>query len=178
MCKNYTVIRSRRRTLAIEITKDGKILVRAPHRVTEGEIEALVAEKKGWIDKHLHRLPPLPAEPSEEELKTLRRVAKEVIPPRVAYYAAVMGLTPASVKITSAARRFGSCSSRGGLCFSCRLAAYPIEAIDYVVVHELAHLKHLDHSPAFHALVERYLPNSRARRELLKRPPVAWSLNL
>lgn len=177
MCKNYTVIRSRRRTLAIEIRKDGQVLVRVPYRVTDREIAELVAKKQGWIEKHLHRLPPPPAEPTEEELNALRTRAREVIVPRVAYYADVMGLTPATVKITSARRRFGSCSSRGGLCFSCRLAAYPIEAIDYVVVHELAHLKHRDHSPAFHALVARYLPDSRAKRELLKQPPTTWCVD-
>ena len=79
-----------------------------------------------------------------------------------------MDLTPASVKITSARTRFGSCSGKNSVCFSWYLMRYPDEAIDYVVVHELAHLRHHDHSPAFYALVERYLPDWRERMRLLK----------
>ena len=79
-----------------------------------------------------------------------------------------MGLVPSGVKITSARTRFGSCSGKNGLCFSWRLMQYPPEAIDYVVVHELAHIRHHDHSPAFYALVGQYLPDWEARVKLLK----------
>ena len=79
-----------------------------------------------------------------------------------------MGLRPAGVTITSARTRFGSCSAKGRLCFSWRLMQYPPEAIDYVVVHELAHLVHMNHGPEFYALIERYLPDYKARRKLLR----------
>ena len=69
----------------------------------------------------------------------------------------------------AARRRFGSCSAEGHICFSWRLMQYPPEAIDYVVVHELAHLKHMDHSDAFYALVAQYLPDHKARRALLRK---------
>lgn len=175
MKPTYTVIRSGRKTLALEIRRDGEVIVRAPYRCSEQRIEAMLAEKASWIEKHLQALPSLPLEPTPEERELLKAAAERFLPPRVALYAEAMGLQPRSVKITSATRRFGSCSSRGGLCFSYRLMAYPLAAVDYVIVHELAHLKHLNHSPAFHALVERYLPDSRARRELLKQPPIAWN---
>ena len=80
-----------------------------------------------------------------------------------------MGLTPTQIRITSARRRFGSCSSEGHICYSWRLMQYAPEAIDYVIVHELAHLKHMNHSPAFYALVAKYLPDHKARRALLKK---------
>ena len=79
-----------------------------------------------------------------------------------------MGLVPAGIKITSARTRFGSCSGKNSICFSWRLMLYPPEAIDYVIVHELAHIRHHDHSLAFYALIEQYLPDWKARMKLLK----------
>lgn len=90
---------------------------------------------------------------------------------RVEYYSEKMGLYPASVKITSAATRFGSCSGKNSICFSYRLMLYPPEAVDYVVVHELAHIKEKNHSARFYALVERYMPDYREREKLLKKTP-------
>lgn len=174
MDKDYTVIYSGRRTIGIELRRDGTLVVRAPYRCSAERIEELVRAKAAWIEKHRRTLmPPLP-EPTPAEEAALRAAAKALLLPRVAAYAARMGLTPRSVRITSAARRFGSCSSRGGLCFSYRLMAYPLAAVDYVIVHELAHLRHMNHSPAFHALVASCLPDSEARRALLKAPPPAW----
>ena len=97
----------------------------------------------------------------------LRR-AREELPPKVAYYAQRMGLQPTGMTITSARTRFGSCSPKNRLCFSWRLMDYPEAAIDYVVVHELAHIVHKNHGPQFWALVERYMPDYRARRALLR----------
>ena len=105
---------------------------------------------------------------SPEEEQALRRLAAEVIPQRVAVWGRQMGLTPTGVKITSAKKRFGSCSGRNSLCFSWRLMQYPAEAVDYVVVHELAHIRHHNHGAAFWALVEHTLPDYRARQALLR----------
>ena len=91
-----------------------------------------------------------------------------MLPGKVAHYAAIMGVTPTSVKITAARTRFGSCSGKNGICFSLYLMQYPEAAIDYVVVHELAHIRHHDHSPAFYAQVARVLPDYKARQCLLK----------
>ncbi len=79
-----------------------------------------------------------------------------------------MGLTPAAVTITGARKRFGSCSASNRICYSWRLMQYPEAAVDYVVVHELAHIVHKDHSRNFYAYVERFLPDWRERRALLK----------
>ena len=165
----YPVIRSDRRTVCIEISRDGTVKVRAPRKMPDREIETFLAAKQGWIEKHLSSLPAVRPQPTAEEIEALRRRAKKELPPRVDYYAALMSLTPASVKITSARKRFGSCSGKNGLCFSLYLMQYPSEAIDYVIVHELAHIKHKNHSPAFHSLIARYLPDHKARRAMLKK---------
>ena len=167
----YEIVRSRRRTVALEVTREGRVLVRAPLRMPQGEIERFVASHAAWLEKAQAKVaarqaahPPL----TEQETAALRQRAKEVLPGRVAHYAAIMGVTPTSVKITSARTRFGSCSGKNGICFSLYLMQYPEEAIDYVVVHELAHIRHHDHSPAFYAEVARVLPDYKERMKLLK----------
>ena len=169
---DYTVIRSRRRTMALEVTREGTALVRAPLRVSEADIAHFVEDHRAWLDKHLARrqayLAAHPA-PSPEQIELWRRQAKEELPGRVAYWAARMGVEPAGVTITAARTRFGSCSGENRLSFSLYLMDYPAEAIEYVVVHELAHIRHHDHSPAFYGEVARYLPDWRARRALLKK---------
>lgn len=168
----YEIIRSRRRTVALEVTREGKVLVRAPLRMPQAEIERFVASHAAWLEKARAKVaarqaahPPL----TEEQREALRQKAKALLPQRVAHYAVVMGVTPASVKITSAKTRFGSCSGKNGICFSLYLMQYPQEAIDYVVVHELAHIRHHDHSSAFYAEVAKVLPDYKARMKLLKR---------
>lgn len=169
--QQYTLIRSRRKTLGMEITRDLELVVRAPMRLAKREIDRFVAAHAQWIEVHMERqrLRALahPA-PTETDVERLRAEAKAYIPPRVAAYAQRMGLMPTGVKITTAKTRFGSCSGKNSLCFSCLLMAYPPEAIDYVIVHELAHITHKNHGAAFYALVEQYLPDYRARRALLR----------
>ena len=79
-----------------------------------------------------------------------------------------MGVQPAGIAITGARKRFGSCSGKNRICFSWRLMAYPEAAIDYVVVHELAHIRHKNHGPDFYAFVQEILPDWRERRALLR----------
>ena len=167
---NYIVKRSNRRTVGLEITGDCEIIVRAPNRMSEKEIAEFVNKYQGWIDKKLPEAEKR-AEKSKaisEKEEELRRAAREVIPPLVERYSKLMELRPTSVEITSAEKRFGSCSGKNALCFSWRLMAYPAEAVEYVVVHELAHIRHHNHSPAFYALIEKYMPDYRRRQKLLK----------
>ena len=167
---DYTVKRSNRRTVGLEITNNCEIIVRAPIRISDKEIADFVCKYRGWIDKKLPE-----AEKRAEKSKAisekedeLRRAAREVIPPLVERYSKLMGLRPSSVKITSAEKRFGSCSGKNALCFSWRLMAYPTKAIEYVVVHELAHIKHHNQSAKFYALVEKYMPDYKERQKMLK----------
>ncbi len=168
---DFRLVRSRRKTLAIEVTREGNLVVRAPLRCPQKTIDSFVAGRRDWIEAALQRQkeraaahPPL----TESALESLRQQAKAYLPGRVALWSQRMGLAPAAVKITSARTRFGSCSSKNSLCFSLYLMQYPPEAIDAVVVHELCHMRHRDHSPAFYAEVERWLPDYRQREKLLR----------
>ena len=167
----YELIRSRRKTLAVQVTREGRVLVRAPLRLAKYRIEQFVTEHVGWITQALAaqqtRREAHPEPDAAKQAELIRR-AKEELPPKVRYYADLMGLHPTGLKITSARTRFGSCSGKNSICFSWRLMDYPEPAIDYVVVHELAHIAHHDHSPQFWALVERYLPDYRQRRAMLR----------
>ena len=98
----------------------------------------------------------------------LKARAKAELPPKIAAYAAILGVRPTGFKVTSAKKRFGSCSGKNSLCFSWRLMQYPEEAIDYVVVHELCHILHHDHSRAFYAAVSSVMPDYKARQKRLK----------
>lgn len=174
ICPAYQLIRSGRKTLSIQISRDLKVIVRAPHRLSDRQIESFVREKNDWISRHLElqrqknlQDPPV----SKAEAERLTALAKATLPPKTAEFARRMGLFPATVTITAAKTRFGSCSSKGNLCFSYLLMRYPEAAIDYVVVHELAHLAHPNHGQAFYALIEKYLPDHKERRALLRRPP-------
>ena len=167
----YTVLRSRRRTLSLEVKSDASIVVHAPLNLPQATIEQFVASHDVWLKKALARRLAYNAahpEPTDAERKMLIARARAELPRRVAYWSSVMGLTPTSVKITSAKTRFGSCSGKDGICLSWRLMQYPSAAIDYVVVHELAHIRHHNHSSAFYALIERHLPDWRDRMALLK----------
>lgn len=166
---NYIIKRSNRKTVGLEITPRCEIIVRAPKRMGDREIAEFVSKYRGWIDKKLPEAEKR-AEKSKaisEKEEELRRAAREIIPPLVERYSKIMSLKPASVKITSAEKRFGSCSGKNALCFSWQLMAYPTEAVEYVVVHELAHIRHHNHSPAFYALIEKYMPDYRRRQKLL-----------
>ena len=169
----YTLIRSSRRTLGLEITADLRIVVRAPKRCSKRQIADFVARHEDWIRDHLaiqqRRAAAAAARAvTLEQEKELRRLAAEYIPTRVALYAPVVGVVPTGVKITSAQKRFGSCSGKNSLCFSWRLMQYPLAAIDYVVVHELCHIHHHDHSAAFWAAVARVMPDYKQRQALLR----------
>ena len=164
---NYELIRSRRKTLSLEITKDRRVLVRAPQRAAKKDIDAFVARHEAWIQKHLAAMPPPPPEPTAEEIAALKAKAAAVLPGKVAYWSAVTGLKPTLIKITTARKRYGSCSGKNSLCFSCFLMNCPEEAIDLVVVHELCHIREKNHGPRFYALLSHYLPDYAERKKLL-----------
>lgn len=170
MKTEYEVVRSVRRTLGIEVKRDGRILVRAPYGVSKKEIERCVEEKKEWIEKATKRqlrrtdLNTL----DEAAVLKLKKTAAEVLPPKVREYADVLGVQPAGITITGARTRFGSCSAKNRLSFSCYLFLYPPECVDYVVVHELCHILHHDHSAAFYAAVAAVMPDYKERERKLK----------
>ena len=153
----YTLIRSNRKTIAIEL-RPGEIIVRAPVYVTTEQIDAHVRSREQWIRKHQQTLPTV--EPlSMEEVRALAEQALKTIPPRVAHYARILGVTYGRITIRNQRTRWGSCSSKGNLNFNCMLMITPPEVVDSVIVHELCHLKEMNHSDRFYREVLRVYPD-------------------
>ncbi len=169
----YRLRRSgKRRTLAMKMQNDGTVIVYAPLYTELARILNFVERNAAWIARTRERVaqyqaayPPL----SDDQIEELRAAAKQYLPARTQYYATIMGLKPKSVCVTSAKTRFGSCSPENGISFSYRLMRYPREAIDYVVVHELAHIREKNHGKRFYELVARYMPDYKERAALLKK---------
>ena len=169
----YRVIRSKRKTVAIEIDENCNLILRVPKRFSQKSVEALLTKHKSWIEtKMASQLEKQKNKVvlNSKQIANLKSKAQKIIPEKVSHYAEIMGLKPTGVKITSAQKRFGSCNGKNSLCFSYILMQYPESAIDYVVVHELAHIVHKNHSRDFYALVESYLPDYKQRQMLLKTP--------
>ncbi len=167
----FEIIRSSRRTMAIEVKTGGNVVVRVPKKAKDSVVESFLDSRYEWILKAVERQRARANkyDLSADEAKRLKELAKSVIPDRVQYFSNVMGLRPTGVKITSAKTRFGSCSANNSLNFSFYLMGYPMEAVDYVVVHELAHIRHKNHQKEFYVLIERYLPDYKMRAALLKK---------
>lgn len=171
-----TVIRSNRKTVAIQVNSDLSVTVRAPRSASEKDIEEILKKKEAWISKHIEKIKKtkerLEAEPTEkltrEKVIALAEEALKVIPARVEYFARVIGVTYGKITIRNQKTRWGSCSSKGNLNFNCLLMLAPPEVLDYVVVHELCHRKQMNHSKAFWLEVEKVLPNYKEVRKWLK----------
>ena len=163
----YRLLRSRRKTLAIEITPRGEVLVRAPLGLTKKEIEKFLVSRAEWIQVHLARLPAVMPLTQEEHAALIRR-AKNVLPGKVRLFAQQMGIPYGRISIRSQHSRWGSCSAAGNLNFNCLLMLAPDAVQDYVVVHELCHRKEMNHSPAFWREVEKILPDYRMQKQWLK----------
>ncbi|MBR0535537.1 MAG: M48 family metallopeptidase [Clostridia bacterium] len=159
---SYTVTRSKRKTIAIQVDIDCNIMVKAPYSVSDEKITAFVDSKKQWLEKTIiqqkEKKKNQPAF-TDEQLTRMRQRAKQIIPPKVEYYSKIMGVTPTSVKINSAKTRYGSCSGKNSLNFSLYLMAKDERFIDYVVIHELAHIKHHNHSKEFYEFIEKFMPD-------------------
>ncbi len=170
---NVTVIRSQRKTLSIQITREGELIVRAPTRLSQREIDRFLQEKSAWIDRTMERVravirageaaPLIPA-----DVHALAKQALKDIPPRVQRYAQEMHVTYGRITIRNQTGRWGSCSSVGNLNFNCLLMLAPESVRDYVVVHELSHRLHMNHSADFWQTVESVLPHYKKEEAWLK----------
>lgn len=167
---DVVIIRAKRKTMSLSVNDDLQAVVRAPYGASEKSIKEFVESNSAWLEKAVLRKQKQLERYniSDDEKEQLKSLAKQVIPERVEYYSRHMNLYPTDVKITSAKKRFGSCNGKNSLCFSYFLMKYPIEAVDYVVVHELAHIKHHNHSKDFYKLIKKYLPDYKERERLLK----------
>ena len=170
---DYQLIRTNRKSIAIQISRDGSVVVRAPLRCPVRKIEEFLRQKQGWIRQQQQKLYAQTRLLERQELTPGEREekiqeARKIFPGKVAFYAEKMGVTYGRITIREQKTRWGSCSSLGNLNFHWKLVLMPPAILDYVVVHELAHITVKNHSRAFYRLVEQYLPDWRERRELLK----------
>ena len=165
----YQIIKSDRKTIAIQIKPDGQVVVRCPKRMRIEEARRFVESKADWIEKHwAKRALQDVAKYTAKEIEQLREQARKLVTERVKFYAPIIGVSYGQIAIRTQHTRWGSCSSKGNLNFNCLLALVPSEVLDYVVVHELCHRKELNHSARFWNEVERILPDYKTRRSWLK----------
>ncbi len=170
---HVTVIKSNRKTVAIQVNEDLSVTVRAPRRATQKDIDRILKDKEPWILKHIDQMQKKKAEYeaeyknrlTQEDINDLAQKAMQYIPERVAYFAEIIGVNYGRITIRNQKTRWGSCSSKGNLNFNCLLMRMPPEVIDYVVVHELCHRKEMNHSKAFWNEVEKVYP---AYKECIK----------
>ena len=212
----YTLVRSRRRTIGLEIRPDATLVVRAPTRAPVWYVESILRQKAGWISAKLalvrsraslvprhdfltgERFPYLgqdwpfvvvafQKQPLTFDATTgftldvaafdrgevvfeewYRSRARELLADRVRHYAPMVGVAVPRLRITGAQRRWGSCSTSGTVSFAWRLIMAPMDVIDYVVVHELAHLREMNHSRRFWTIVAAAMPDYDVRRRWLR----------
>ena len=168
-----TIIRSSRKTLSIQL-RHGEIIARAPLQMKDKEVYAFIESKKEWVEKNLAKIEEREKAISEmrpftqEEINALAEKARVIIPERLKYYAPKIGVTYNRITIRCQRTRWGSCSSKGNLNFNCLLMMFPLEIIDSVVVHELCHRKHMNHSPQFYKEIENVFPEYKKCHRWLK----------
>lgn len=172
--ENVTLIRSRRKSIGLELKTDGTLLVRAPYRMPEADIRRFLAEKEAWIVSRRERLAARRQAAqragtlTSAELEALRRQAKEILPRYTAHFAAMLGTEYRQVVIRTQRSRWGSCSSRGTISLNCLLMLAPPEVQEYVAAHEVCHLTEMNHSARFYALLSRVLPDWKSREAWLR----------
>lgn len=165
--------RCNRKSIVITVNSKAQVVIKAPYRTTDVEIQEILKKRAAWIKEHVDKvirereradsLEPL----SNEDLQKLCDSAVDYIPKRVEYFAAIVGVNYGRITIRNQKTRWGSCSSRGNLNFNCLLMLTPSDIIDYVIVHELCHRKVMNHSPKFWSEVEKVLPDYKIRRKWL-----------
>ena len=170
----YVIQKSRRLSISVSVMKDNRVLVKAPYGTTEHTVQEFLLSKKDWITKHLEKQnrEEEKAESlgllSADEIKQIKKQARTIIPQRVEYWANKIGVTYGRIAIRLQSSRWGSCSVDGNLNFNCLLVLMPPEILDSVVVHELCHRRHMNHSKEFYAEIDRVFPDYKRCNKWLK----------
>mgnify|MGYP002512559089 CR=1 FL=1 len=172
--KKYTIIKSFRKSYSITVERDGTVTIRAPFFMSERKIREIFEERKEWIEKaqkkianraeRLNSLTPI----TSDEIDSLKAGAKPIIEEKVRLFADKMGVEYGKITIRCQKTRYGSCTAKGNLNFNCLIMLMPEKIIDYVIVHELCHIKEMNHSRRFWNEVESILPDYKERRKWLK----------
>ena len=172
--KKYTIIKSFKKSCSITVERDGTVTIRAPFFMSERKINKIIDERKEWIERaqkkianqaeRLNSLTPI----TKDEIDSLKAAAKPIIEEKVRHFADKIGVEYGKITIRNQRTRYGSCSAKGNLNFNCLIMLMPNEIIDYVIVHELCHIKEMNHSHRFWKAVEDILPDYKERRKWLK----------
>ena len=165
------LVRSCRKTLAVQIRADGTVIARAPLRMPKDRILCFLSEKASWIRMQQGKMQEREKMRQQARIhldaaqeKELRERAKSVLAQRTAYFARQVGVTYGRITVRDQKTRWGSCSQTGNLNFNFRLILAPSEVLDYVVVHELCHRRQMNHSAQFWQEVAQVLPDYRERK--------------
>lgn len=175
---DFVLKNSNRKTVVIEIAPDGTLLVRAPLYYTKKQAEEAIKNSEKWISKTLPKIEnkrDAIAQLTKEDIILAKKGLEIICTNLIREYAAFMNVKPSDIKITSAKKRFGSCAYNNSICFSYLLMLQPFDAIKYVVVHELAHIKYHNHSLIFHSFVSKTLKNAKEYEKLLAPEHASYS---
>ncbi|MBT3864969.1 M48 family metallopeptidase [Candidatus Peregrinibacteria bacterium] len=189
---SYTLIRSSRRTIAIQINAEKGVVIRAPRLVSERRIEKFLKEKEDWVQKHLQKIEHNRANTKKNKFEPGEKfplLGKEIIPPvhtkefltkwyrdkalhyltkRTKELAKQNVLTPTKIQIRSYRARWGTCSAKNVLTYNWRIIMAPPEVVDYLICHELAHIKHKNHGKHFYKLLSEIHPTYKTDRKYLR----------
>lgn len=162
------------KNLNIRISPDGKeINASAPMYMSDARVAAFVREKRAWVDRAMQRAAQRPSARAEsatpEELAQWRAVVQACVPPLIEVWEPILGVKAGKLAYRNMKSRWGSCQpATGRICINIRLATYPPECLEYVVVHELCHLLVRGHGPDFYQLMSSVMPDWKQRRAKLK----------
>ncbi len=159
--KLSVVINKKLKHSYLSVTKEGTVKIKTPSS-SENFIHSFIDDKEQWIQKQLKKIECF------TELSPIQLHSIESVENRVAYFAQLMSLHYEQLKFRKMKRRWGSCSSLGVITLNKALFFVESELLDYVIVHELAHLQHMNHSKKFHALVAHYLPKEKEYQKALQ----------
>ena len=172
--EDIRIIKSKRKTIEIQIKPDMSVIVRAPLYATKKEVLRFIEEKTDWINKNINQMMIQQSNQlkvdklTNDQLKKLAEDAMLYIPGRVKYFAEIICVNYGRITIRNQKTRWGSCSAKGNLNFNCLLMLVPNDVIDYVIVHELCHRLEMNHSKIFWSHVEAVLPDYKISRKWLK----------
>ena len=173
----YEVVQSARaRHMRITIQRTGAVQVTVPWGIPRFFVKRFVAQKQNWISRkvaHFMKHPvaegnPLLRSNSRREFLARKEDARKLVTERIAHFNEYYNFSFKGIAIRNQKSRWGSCSHKGNLNFNYKIALLPPELQDYIVVHELCHLKQLNHSSAFWELVAEQVPNHKELRKKLK----------
>ena len=166
---DYKLIKTKRKSISLSVNNELQVIVRAPMHVNKRFIDSFVEKHAQWIEKQKKIIQDRNNNRAKENMENLKTLARDLLPKRVKYYSDIMGVSTSGIKITSAKSRWGSCSYKNSLCFSYRVMLLPLELIDLIVVHELAHIRVKDHSKRFYDEVHKYMPDYNTKKQNLRK---------